>query len=138
MHVFRKNQNPSLTTNFKGSEFHCQCNFPNCTKTWVSNDLLTKLQLVRDEFDGPLLITSAYRCSEHQAALRNNPILKTSKNKSTHEMGCAVDVRPVNHTTDSMDELFIILGRHFKSIGIAVNFFHVDTRLDKEKRRWKY
>jgi len=138
VHVFLKSTNPKLSDNFTGNEFHCQCKSLECHKTWVSDSLITKLQAVRDDFGEGIIITSGYRCASHQASLRTNPLLKTASGKSTHEMGCAVDIRPVNLTTENMDELLVVLGRHFKSIGLAINFFHVDTRLDKDKRRWKY
>lgn len=138
MYSIKKNNSTNLTENFSSVEFDCQCSFDSCKKTWIHRDLVTRLQDVRDEYGEPLVITSGYRCAQHQAELRSNPLLKTSRNKSTHEMGSAVDIRPVVVNEDSMSRLLEILERYFKSIGLAKNFYHVDMRFDKEKRRWNY
>lgn len=138
MYIFYKNKSIKLSEYFTSTEFECKCNYTECNKQWMSKELVDKLNLVRKEIDEPILITSAYRCSKKQQDLRGSGI-KTAKSKSTHEMACAVDVA-IKDMQDPIkyNNLLKVLETHFKSIGIATNFFHVDLRVDKDKRRWDY
>lgn len=133
MQVFKKNENKKLTRNFVSKEFECRC-LKDCGNQYVSEELLNRLQSVRDEMGCPITVTSGFRCREHQEHLRGSGI-KTATGISTHELGIAVDVQVA---PSKMDKLYSILEKYFKSIGVARTFFHVDLRNDKEKRRWKY
>jgi uncharacterized protein YcbK (DUF882 family) len=82
---------------------------------------------------GPLRITSAFRCKEHQASLRKSGIL-TAVGTSTHELGDAADILAIGKP---IDVVLAEAPKHFKAIGIAKTFIHVDLRDDKE-RRWPY
>jgi uncharacterized protein YcbK (DUF882 family) len=79
-------------------------------------------------------ITSGFRCSEHQQAIRNSGVSTVVAKKSTHEKGDAADISVSSLTSLN---LLPIAEKQFKSIGIANNFIHVDLRDDKI-RRWKY
>jgi hypothetical protein len=103
----------------------------------ASEDLLTKLELVRVEFNEPLLITSAFRCDKKQQDLRGTGTL-TAKGKSTHELGHAVDIKPLKSTEENFKRLLEVLAKHFDAIGLAKTFYHVDLRTDKKNRRWNY
>lgn len=134
MYVFKRNQDIQLSKNFVGKEFQCQCGV--CEKQYIHTELVNKLQKIRDEFGQALIVTSAYRCRKHQAAIRGSGI-KTAKGMSTHQLGAAVDIRPANLTADSMIKLLDICEKYFEAIGIANNFIHVDLRVGR-KRRWDY
>ena len=116
-----------LTQNFHGREFECRC---GCVKQKVSKDLVERLQRAREEFGKSVHVTSGYRCLSHNKSIG-------SKETSQHILGNACDSVPSDFTTDSLDEWILVLKKHFKAIGLAVNFVHVDTREDKE-RQWKY
>jgi uncharacterized protein YcbK (DUF882 family) len=132
MITFKKDERKKLSRSFNSGEFECRC-AKDCGEQSISKELIDKLQLVRDELGIPLVVTSAFRCAEHQERLRGSGI-KTAVGRSTHEDGIAADITvPVG----KMPKLLAILEKHFKAIGIARNFYHVDLRDDKE-RRWKY
>ena len=133
---FEKDVKQSLSSHFLSTELQCQCKYKSCVEQKISQDLLDKLEIVRNKYGKPLKITSAYRCEKHQAYLRKSGI-QTAVNKSQHELGNAVDVRPLGMSEDNMDELFELLETEFQAIGIAKNFYHVDVRSDKT-RRWDY
>ena len=134
---FNKNEQKRLSKNFNSDEFDCKCSNQDCVVQTVDDELITKLQKVRDEYAKPLRVTSAFRCSKHQDSLRGKGI-KTAVGQSQHELGRAVDVQPLVSSKAAMDALYDVLEKHFKSIGLARSFFHVDMRDDKEKRRWNY
>ena len=48
--------------NFTPDEFRCSC----CNRLEISSDIMDLLQKARNEL-GPLQITSAYRCPEHNS-----------------------------------------------------------------------
>lgn len=144
MFKFKKTDRVKLSKNFSTNEFICHCNYTDCDEQTLSETLVDKIQKVRDNYGKGLRITSACRCPKKQAALRNDPNFKTAKNKSTHQMdyvdangneGCiGLDVQPTD--LNDMPLLLTILEKHFKSIGLAKNFYHVDERPDF--RRWNY
>lgn len=113
---------------FKLKEFECKDGV--CSLQMIDTDLLEKLDKVREELGAPITVTSGFRCINHQAALTNQG-LQTVKN-SQHLQGKAVDIR-----AKDMARLLEILEKHFKAIGIAKTFYHIDLR-DDEVRRWNY
>lgn len=136
MKTWKKGSNNPLSTNFTESEMECQCRYDSCDIQTMDERLLEKLQKVRDRFGKPLKVTSAFRCEKHQNDLRKTGI-KTAMSRSQHELGMAVDIRPLDFSKEEMERLFPILSEEFKAIGISPRFFHVDMRSDRI-RRWDY
>lgn len=52
-------KNLKLTPNFSASEFACN----HCGELILSDELVQKLQLFREQIGSPIQITSGYRCS---------------------------------------------------------------------------
>lgn len=129
---FEKNSEEPVSRNFKAYEFDCPC--PECEETLIDTDLIDGLQAMRDIMRVPLVITSAYRCEHHQKLLRHNGY-PTSEGRSTHEDGKAADLQAANLSGNKLAQLAEQC--HFRAIGIAEMWIHVDTRSDKD-RRWKY
>ena len=130
--IWNKGESLALSPYFSTREMSCRCSFPACKKQRISKTLIVRLDLIRKEAKQSLIITSAYRCSEHQASLRASGI-KTAVGQSTHELGQAVDVVPKDRNLTS----FLLLAeKHFDSIGTAKTFLHLDLR--NGKRRWVY
>jgi len=138
-YIWEKGQVLKLSEHFSTKEMNCHCEYPECKEQRISKDLIEKLEEVREEAAEPLIVTSAYRCSEYQEYLREEAKKPGGKltvvaKKSTHELGDAVDVcpksRPVEFGFEDM------CAKHFDSIGLAKNFLHLDLR--KGKRRWNY
>jgi uncharacterized protein YcbK (DUF882 family) len=130
-HLWPKGLVTQLSPNFKTNEFECRCSFPECREQRIHTLLLEKLELVRAATNSPITVTSGYRCSRHQAALRAGG-LQTTTGTSAHELGHAADIRSLNLTL-----LKSICDTTFKAVGTAPNFLHVDIRSDKI-RRWSY
>ena len=130
-HRWRRGVNRRLSPHFTSREFDCDSCV--CAMQSISEELVNRLELVRQEYGAAIMITGAYRCARKQEILRGTlPPGHTAVGRSTHEDGNAVDVRG-----QDMPKLLIILEKHFKAIGTAKTFFHVDLRADKV-RRWKY
>lgn len=111
----------------------CNCSYKDCVEQRISKDLIQKLENVRIEVNQPLIITSAYRCTEYQTHLRSSGVNTVVAKKSTHELGDAVDVVPKDKNMEGFED---ICAKQFDSIGLAKNFLHLDTR--QGKRRWNY
>tara|TARA_Y100001937_G_C7067876_1_gene306923 strand:- start:673 stop:1050 length:378 start_codon:yes stop_codon:yes gene_type:complete len=67
--------------NFKLEEFACR----HCGENNISHELINKLQGLRTELGFPFVITSGYRCKNHDAE-KNKPF------PGTHNSGIAVDI----------------------------------------------
>lgn len=119
---------------FKTSEFACHCSLDSCVEQRINKNLLKKLVELRKEVNEPIIVTSAYRCSDYQEQLRKQGVNTVVAKKSTHELGNAVDVKPVRMR---IKDFLSFCEKKFKAIGIASNFLHLDERSDKE-RRWNY
>jgi uncharacterized protein YcbK (DUF882 family) len=131
-HTWKKGELKQLTKNFTTKEFECKCKLASCVNQKISKELVDKIQKAREEFGSSLIITSGYRCLEHNTAIGSRPT-------SQHVLGRGADL-----TCKDNDKLFEILEKYFLAIGDArisignrSNFIHVDTRSDK-KRRWLY
>ncbi len=133
-YYWNKGQEFNLGPYFKTAEFDCQCKHDSCVEQKISIELVKKLQDVRVELARPVKVTSGFRCSKHQADLRSSGVNTVVARVSTHELGNAADIRPVDR---NMTGFLEIVEKSFLSIGLAKTFLHVDLREDKE-RRWNY
>lgn len=132
-YVWNKGENLPLSPYFSTKEFTCKCNFPECKKQRISKTLVVRLDLIRKEAKQPIIVTSAFRCTQYQAFLRSAGINTVVAKVSQHELGNAVDVVPKDGV---IDKFLAICEKHFDSIGLAKNFLHLDLR--NGKRRWNY
>ena len=100
--------------NFNLDEFKCKC---GCDHVSVNSDLLDLLQTARDVI-GPITITSAYRCPEH-----NNSVSSTGLS-GPHTTSKAVDL----HVSNSQHRKTIIdyFTNKVTGLGIAKTFIHID------------
>ena len=104
---------------FKFSEFTCQC---GCGGNDIDAIFVTKLDGLRHALGFPFIITSGYRCPEHNNKVSNSGFT------GAHTTGRAVDIRASNV------EAFLIVSRahEFGFTGIGVNqkgksrFIHLD------------
>ena len=133
-YVWKKGESIWLNNWFKTTEFSCKCKHPSCVDQKISVDLINRLTDIRQEAKSPMRIHSGYRCSAHQEDIRKSGVSTVVAKKSTHELGHAADIS-VSRLVPG--ELLKIAQNKFFSIGIALNFIHVDLRDDKT-RRWNY
>lgn len=114
--------NFNISKNFKLKEFECK---DGSHLVKVDDELLQKLQKLRDTLDKPILINSGYRTLEYNKKVGGSP-------KSQHMEGKAVDIRVNEMTPEQVAKIAEQVG--FRGIGIYKTFVHVDTGL---KRKWQ-
>lgn len=112
--------NPKMETNFMLEEFMCKC---GCKQTIIDIKGIHLLQDMRDHFNKPIIICSAYRCPEHNKKVGG-------VENSQHLLGIAYDIKIEGVTPLEVAKYALEIG--FKGIGVYVNndnyFTHVDTR----------
>jgi len=105
--------------NFKLDEFKCSC----CGLVDINSDLLDLLQIARNSI-GPLQITSAYRCPEH-----NNKVSSTGLS-GPHTTGKSVDIHVSN--SQHRKQLIDYFTNKVTGLGIAKTFIHIDILTSDE------
>ena len=133
-YIWKKGDTLWLNSWFKTNEFSCQCKHKECIDQKISIELINRLTDIREEVKSPMRIHSGLRCSAHQEDIRKSGVSTVVAKKSTHELGNAADISVSKLITA---ELVNVAAKKFFSIGIALNFIHVDLR-DDCKRRWTY
>lgn len=115
---FPKDMEIRLTRNFMLSEFKCRCSHDSCKETLIDLEHLVELQQLRDEV-GPLKITSAYRCPDHNKAVGGSP-------NSTHLRGEATDIVSPTLSPEELAEIC----EYFNGLGVypKSGFVHIDSR----------
>jgi len=106
--------------NFSLDEFECQC---GCGYVSVHSDLLDLLQIARDVL-GPITITSAYRCPDH-----NDKVSSTGLS-GPHTTSKACDI----HVSNSQHRKLLIdyFASKVTGLGIAKTFIHIDIISSEE------
>ena len=123
---------------FTREEMACRC---GCGRCEMDDDFMRLLDTARDIAGIPFVITSGYRCPEHDQAVGG---------AGNHTQGRAADIR----TADSEERMAIVrtlLGIRIPSmrgdgvflgvnrIGIGRDFIHVDTCIDRpQNMMWLY
>lgn len=116
-----------MNSYFRKDEFTCK---GNCCSNDVQQELIDRLNLLRHEFGKPIIVTSGYRCPEHNKKIGGHP-------NSTHTRGIAADITCLD--SKDLNQLYILCCKYFKAVGDGRDrkFIHVDLRDDKI-RRWTY
>ena len=123
---YRKGQAVKLSTNFNSSEFDCHgsgC----CSETLINPDLVKYLQKIREHFNAPITITSAYRCPVHNQRIGG-------ATRSQHCQGNAADIVVKGIAPREVAKYAESIG--IKGIGLYEtsadgHFTHIDTRTSK-------
>lgn len=110
--------------NFKRSEFACHC---GCGFNTVDAELLAVLDMLRDDIDLPIHITSGCRCNQH------NTFVDGAKN-SQHMTGKAADIKIIGMKPTDVYNLLNDRYPHTYGIGLYKSWVHIDIRCDKA--RW--
>jgi uncharacterized protein YcbK (DUF882 family) len=111
--------NFQISKNFNLQEF--ECTHPNHRHVRVDDELVEKLQQLRDRLNVPLIINSAYRCPE-----RNKQV--GGADNSQHLYGKAADISL--HTIPLQIEEIKRIARQigFTGVGLYNTFIHLDVR----------
>lgn len=110
-----------VSKNFESIEFDCNgkgC----CNKTKIDPKLVEILQKIREYFNVPVTINSAYRCEKHNKKIGGAP-------NSKHLYGQAADIKVKGVKPLKVAQYAESIG--VKGIGRYTNFVHVDTRTTK-------
>jgi uncharacterized protein YcbK (DUF882 family) len=121
-----------ITKNFNLNEFNSKCGRPMPANVRANIiELAKNLQVLRDEVNRPISITSGYRSPEHNAKV------KGAKN-SQHVQGTAVDLKVQGLTPKEVAPIIEKLIKDGKmkqgGIGIYPSWVHYDIR--GTKARW--
>jgi uncharacterized protein YcbK (DUF882 family) len=113
-----------LSNNFKVNEFACS----DSTDTiFISPELVTLLQKIRDHFGKPVTINSAYRTETKNKAVGGATY-------SQHKYGMAADITISGVTPLQVAQYAQTLLPSSGGIGLYKSFTHCDVR--KTKSRW--
>ena len=105
-----------LSAHFSKSELQCRC---GCGSLFVRPALLDALETVREFAGVPLVITSGYRCPEHNAAAGGKP-------DSAHLTGEAADIF-IPGNKDRFRILQAVFQYGPSRVGIGRDFIHIDV-----------
>jgi zinc D-Ala-D-Ala carboxypeptidase len=110
----------------------CTCGHPKCDKRSVKQQVLNKVQYIRDDADRPLTITSGGRCPYHPNEIhRDEP--------ADHQNCVGVDVFYSNVL--ERNELLVLAGRYgATAVAVGKSFIHMAWREDTGDRvkTWEY
>ena len=110
--------NIKISDNFNLREFECR----HCGVVKLDGHLLEKLQDLRERIGRPLIVTSGYRCAEHNAAVGGVA-------DSQHVQGTAADLRlPRGMVFQDFLRECIAGGFNFVQGYPNQGFVHVDVR----------
>lgn len=115
---------------FSREELNCRCGRDECKDSWhkMQDDLMSKIVALREQLGFPFVISSAYRCKEHN--------LKVSDTGSfgPHTTGKAIDIVVQGSKAYQLIKAATQLG--FAGIGVnqkgASRFIHLDILTEKE------
>jgi len=99
--------------NFSREEFACNC----CGANDIKDELIDRLQIVREMYGKPMRINSGHRCEQANRAAG-------SRSTSSHVIGEAADIGCTN--SSERDKLVGYLRTQFQRMGIHKQFIHVD------------
>ena len=120
-----KNFNPRTDKKLK-----CTCEHQYCDQRSVKQETLDKVQLIRQDANRPLTITSAGRCSHHPN--------ETHRSKPADHQNCiAVDIS-ISNGLDRMEIVKLGLKHGANAIGVAKTFVHLGWRDTNSTVMWVY
>lgn len=120
-----KEANKKLSQHFDVREFRCK---DGSDKVIVDDKLVTVLEKIRQHFNAPVLITSAYRNATY-----NKKVGGVSN--SQHVKGTAADIVVQGHTPTEVCQYAEHLMPTYGGIGQYSTFTHIDVRSNRS--RWQ-
>lgn len=106
-----------LATHFRAHEFDCRCGC-GLGLADMQPELLDALLRARALAQVPMVLTSAIRCPNHNAAVGGEP-------SSSHLSGWAVDIA-IPHSPACYAIVTGLLGAGFDRLGLGPEFVHAD------------
>ena len=126
VHAWSKAKNGAvkLSANFKVSEFACK---DGSDTVFISPVLVTVLQKIRDHFEKPVIINSAYRNDVYNKKVGGAKY-------SQHKYGTAADIHISGISPATIAAYVETIMPNTGGIGIYSNFVHIDVRT--ARARW--
>lgn len=117
-----------ITNDFSYSEFACKCGRSVCPEKSgrnIDEQFVMQLQMIRDEYGKPMVVSSGVRCPEH-----NRTVGGVLGSFHTKFLGAKAADIIVEHPKDrhTLVRLATSLGL---SVGIAAHYIHLDSRSDE-------
>ena len=113
--------------NFFPKELACG----HCGALRISFGLMGRLQALREILDRPVIISSGYRCPEH------NQKVSTTGPNGPHVQGLAVDIIANQRETYQILRYVHLFG--FRGVGIGKGFIHLDIiQAEPRPNVWTY
>ncbi len=103
-----------MSKHFSIKELQCHC---GCDKCDMDNIFMEMFERAREIADIPFIISSAFRCDEHDKELNGG---------GNHPTGKAIDIGVINGVTRAKI-LFALYDAGFRRFGIGKTFLHVDS-----------
>lgn len=119
--LYKNSTKVSVSDNFKSNEFYCKGN-GCCSSSKIDGKLVDCLQKIRDHFNAPVIINSAYRCDVHNKKVGG-------ASNSYHTKGMAADIVVKGVEPKEVAKYAETIG--IKGIGLYQTFVHIDTRTKK-------
>lgn len=113
-----------LSENFRAKEFACK---DGSEDVLISDELVTLLQKIRDHFNAPITINSAYRTEAYNKKIGGATY-------SQHVKGKAADIVVQGATPEQVAQYAEYLQPNSGGIGLYNSFTHVDVR--DNRSRW--
>lgn len=120
-----KDGNKKVSNNFRVREFACS---DGTDPIFISAELVNVLQDIRDYFEKPVTITSAYRTPTHNKTVGGTTY-------SQHLYGMAADIKVSGVAPKKVSAYAEKLLKNTGGIGTYGTFTHIDVR--SVKSRWK-
>lgn len=126
VHAWSKAKNGAvkLSANFRVSEFACK---DGSDTVFISPGLVTVLQKIRDHFEKPVIINSAYRNDAYNKKVGG-------ADYSQHKYGTAADIHISGVSPATIAAYVETIMPNTGGIGIYSSFVHVDVRA--ARARW--
>lgn len=124
---YKRGDHSPLSKNFKVAEFACKCGA--CGDILIDERLVEFLQAIRNRFGKSVVITSGYRCKDHNKRVGGS-------STSYHVRGQAADIVTVGVSPSAVAQFAESIG----VLGVGLygasdgSFVHIDTR--KSKLYW--
>lgn len=132
--IYKKGEITKISPHLTLPEFQCKCGAMNCHFTLVSKELVRCFQKVRNLWLEPILISSGYRCQEHNSQVGGVA-------KSRHTTGHAIDIsvykneeNPVT-LEEKLDALERLCVQVFPFTKRYETFIHCDVRENDFSRK---
>ncbi len=101
----------------------------HCGKEGVNPLALERLQVLRDLWGKPIILSSAYRCPNHLKEIKK-------EKPGQHTKGWAFDIKAT--PAEQVELLILAKSLGFKGFGFHKTFLHIDLREQEYVSAWYY